>query len=94
MIGSFKCRETESIYNGKLSKKFPHDIQQRAMRKLIMLNNSKNLNDLKIPPSNCLESLSGDRKEQWSIRVNDKYRICFNWEDGEAFNVEMIDYHK
>jgi proteic killer suppression protein len=94
MIKSFKCKETERIYGGEYSKKFPVDIQQRAMRKLVMLNAAQTLSDLRIPPANRLESLSGDREGQWGIRVNGKYRICFEWIINEANSVEIIDYHK
>lgn len=94
MIKSFGCKETEKIYGGKISKKFPHDIQARALRKLIMVSVSKRIDDLKIPPSNRLESLVGDRKGQWSIRINEQYRICFEWENNEALKVEIVDYHK
>jgi proteic killer suppression protein len=94
MIRSFKCRETEKIYLGKYSKKFPHEIQGRAMRKLIMLDASRSINDLRIPPSNRLESLYGDRSGQWSIRINDQYRLCFTWSKDGADAVEIVDYHK
>jgi len=93
MIKSFNCRETEKIFQGKRSKKFPTDIQSRAFQKLAMLNASENIEDLRIPPSNNLESLSGDRKGQWSIRINHKYRICFTWGEHEANNVEIVEYH-
>lgn len=93
MIKSFNCRETEKIFQGKRSKKFPTDIQPRAFQKLAMLNASENIEDLRIPPSNNLESLSGDRKGQWSIRINHKYRICFTWDEHKANNVEIVEYH-
>jgi proteic killer suppression protein len=94
MIKSFRCKETEKIYHGKYARKFPCEIQQRAMRKLVMLDASRNISDLRIPPSNRLESLCGDRSDQWSIRINDQYRICFVWADGGADAVEIVDYHK
>ena len=94
MIKSFKCKETKLIFEGKYSKKFPDDIQRRAERKLRMLDSAEKIEDLKIPPSNNLESLAGDRKGQWSIRVNHKYRICFEWIKNEAVNVEIVQYHK
>lgn len=94
MIKSFKCKETKLIFEGKFSKKFPDDIQKRAERKLRMLDAAEKIEDLKIPPSNNLESLVGDRKGQWSIRVNHKYRICFEWIKNEALNVEIAQYHK
>jgi len=93
MIKSFNCRETEKIFQGLRSKKFPPDIQQRAFQKLAMLNASENVEDLRVPPSNMLETLSGNRKGQWSIRINHKYRICFTWHDNEANNVEIVEYH-
>ncbi len=93
MIKSFNCRETEKIFWGQRSKKIPTDIQKRAFQKLAMLNASESVDDLRIPPSNMLESLAGDRKGQWSIRINHKYRICFTWTDKEAHNVEIVEYH-
>lgn len=93
MIVSFACRETEKIYHSVFSKKFPASIQQRAKMKLRMLNYSINLNDLRVPPSNRLEMLSGTRKGQYSIRINDQWRICFEWIDNSAFHVEIVDYH-
>jgi proteic killer suppression protein len=71
----------------------PLDIQQVALRKLRMINNAMNLNDLRIPPANRLEKLSGDRAGQWSVRINDQWRICFRWENGNAYDVEITDYH-
>ncbi len=93
MIKSFKCKETEKIWNGVFSKKLPHDIQKQALKKLTMLNIASVLNDLKIPPNNRLESLSGDRQGQYSIRINDQFRICFKWLDNHSFDVEIVDYH-
>jgi len=93
MIKSFRCKETEKIWKGKISKKLPPDIQKIARRKLRMLNNSLTLNDLKIPPSNRLEHLKGNRKGRYSIRINDQWRICFDWECGDCRDVEIIDYH-
>ena len=93
MIKSFNCRETEKIFRGERSKKFPADIQRQAFQKLAMLDASETVDDLRIPPSNMLETLSGDRKGQWSIRINHKYRICFTWADHEANNVEIVEYH-
>ena len=94
MIQSFKCKETEKIFNGHISRKFPSDIQARAFNKLAAINASLVLNDLKSPPSNHLEQLKGDREDQYSIRINNKYRICFLWNDGNADKVEIADYHK
>lgn len=94
MIKSFKCKETEKIFEGKFSKKIPPEILKRALRKLKELNRSKCVGDLKMPPANFLESLQGDRKGQYSIRINQQYRICFEWQDKDALNVEIVDYHK
>ncbi|MCP4296789.1 MAG: plasmid maintenance system killer family protein [Proteobacteria bacterium] len=93
MIQSFSCRETEKISKRNFSRKFPPDIQERARQKLFMLNAAINLDDLKIPPSNNLESLKGDRKDQYSIRINRQWRICFEWNNGNAYNIEITDYH-
>ncbi len=93
MIQSFKCKETEKIWNQEYSKKFSENIQGIALRKLFMIQRGKELNDLRIPPANRLEKLKGDRKNQYSIRINDQYRICFQWEDSNAYNVEIVDYH-
>jgi len=93
MIRSFNSKETEKIFARTRSRKLPQDIQQVAYRKLRMLNNAINLNDLRIPPANRLEKLSGDRKGQHSIRINDQWRICFEWRDGDAHEVEIVDYH-
>ena len=93
MIKSFKGKETKKIFSGEFSKEFPQNIQHRALHRLEMLSNAANINDLRIPPSNRLEALSGDRLGQFSIRVNDKYRICFEWVDNCAENVELVDYH-
>ena len=93
VIKSFKCKETEKIFNLESSKKIPPGIQQIALRKLRMLHRSINIADLRIPPANRLEKLSGNRTGQWSIRVNDQWRICFEWHDGHAFKVEIGDYH-
>lgn len=93
MIESFACKETEKIWRGKYSRKLPTEIQARALRKLRQLDASLSLNDLKIPPSNHLEQLSGNRIGQYSIRINQQWRLCFYWENGTAFDVEIIDYH-
>ncbi|HAM52120.1 MAG TPA: plasmid maintenance system killer [Nitrospiraceae bacterium] len=93
MIKSFKNKETEKIYSREISLKLPRDIQQIALRKLRMVNNAKNMNDLRIPPANRLEKLSGIREGQHSIRINDQWRICFIWRDGDAHDVEITDYH-
>ena len=93
MIKSFECKETAKIFNGLISRKFPADIQTRAFSKLTALHVSNTPDDLKIPPSNHLEKLSGDREGQCSIRINNKYRVCFKWKGNNAFNVEIVDYH-
>jgi len=93
VIKTFKDAETEKIYHRERSRKLPSDIQQVALRKLRMINNAVNLNDLRVPPANRLEKLSGDRAGQYSIRINDQWRICFEWRGSDAFNVEIADYH-
>lgn len=93
MIKTFKDAETEKIYQRERSRKLPSDIQQVALRKLRMINNAINLNDLRIPPANRLEKLSGNRAGQHSIRINDQWRICFEWRGSDALNVEITDYH-
>ena len=93
MIKSFADKETEKVYARQRSRNLPGDIQQIALRKLRMLNNSLSLNDLRTPPSNRLEKLSGDRGGQYSIRINDQWRICFEWQNGDAARVEITDYH-
>lgn len=93
MIKSFKCKETEKIWNGRVSRSFPGDIQDRALRKLRQLDASQTLDDLRNPPGNRLEALRGDRTGQLSIRINNQWRICFVWEDAEARDVEIVDYH-
>ena len=93
MIVNFGNKETVKIWNGIVSKKFPRDIQEVARRKLRMINNSIDISDLRIPPANRLEKLKGDLKEFHSIRINNQWRIMFKWENGNAFGVEIIDYH-
>lgn len=93
MLKSFKDRETEKIWQGTMSRRLPHDIQQTARRKLRVLSNVRSLDDLRAPPSNRLEALKGDRKGQHSIRINDQWRICFVWKAGDAHDVEIVDYH-
>ena len=93
MIESFKCKETERIFRREYSRRLPQSIQRIALRKLRMLNRSTTMKDLRIPPANRLEKLSGDREGQYSIRINEQYRICFDWHDGNAQNVEIVDYH-
>jgi len=93
MINSFKDKEAEKIWNGVISTKLPFEIQQTARRKLRMMNNSQNINDLRIPPANQLEKLQGDLKNKYSIRINDQWRIVFSWLNNNAFEVEIVDYH-
>ena len=93
MIKSFKCKESEKIFQGQISKKFPADIQTRSFNKLAAIHVSNTLHDLKLPPSNHLEQMKGNRSNQYSIRINNKYRICFKWIDGIAEEVEIVDYH-
>jgi len=93
VIKTFKDAETEKIYQRERSRKLPSDIQQAALRKLRMINNAINLNDLRVPPANRLEKLSGNRAGQHSIRINDQWRICFEWRGSDAFNVKITDYH-
>lgn len=95
MISSFKNPDTEAVFAGNTSRKYPADIQSTARRKLIQLGDAGNVNDMRIPPGNRMEKLDGDRKGQWSVRVNDQWRICFRWETGEdnPSEVEITDYH-
>ena len=93
VIKTFKDEETRRIWNGRFSRRLPHDIQAVARRKLRMLNNATILDDLRVPPANRLEVLKGHRKGQHSIRINDQWRICFEWRNGNADNVEIVDYH-
>jgi proteic killer suppression protein len=93
MILSFGSKETERIWNGERVSKLPNEIQEIGRRKLRMLNNSQNMNDLKVPPSNRLEKLSGNLKEFYSIRINDQWRIIFKWQNGNASEVSITDYH-
>jgi proteic killer suppression protein len=93
VIKTFKDGETHKIYQRERSRKLPFDIQQVALRKLRMINNAVNIIDLRVPPANRLEKLSGNREGQYSIRINDQWRICFEWKNGDAFNVEITDYH-
>jgi toxin HigB-1 len=93
MILDFADKETESIWRGDRSRRLPVGIQDIARRKLRMLNNAQRLEDLRIPPANRLEMLKGNRKGQHSIRINDQWRICFTWKDGNCGGVEIADYH-
>ena len=93
MIESFSCSETELIFHGRRSRKLPPTIQQAARRKLVYLNEAAELEELRSPPGNRLEALKGGRKGQFSIRVNQQWRICFTWSEGSANQVEIVDYH-
>ncbi|MDP1539233.1 MAG: type II toxin-antitoxin system RelE/ParE family toxin [Moraxellaceae bacterium] len=93
MIKTFKDDEAQKIYQRQRSRKLPADIQQVALRKLRMINNSVSINDLRVLPANHLEKLSGNRVGQWSIRINDQWRVCFRWEGSDAYDVEIADYH-
>ncbi|UOB16355.1 type II toxin-antitoxin system RelE/ParE family toxin [Abyssalbus ytuae] len=93
MIKSFGGKETEEIWNGTQSKKLPADIQNVARRKLRMINNAQNINDLRIPPANRLEKLSGNLKKYYSIQINKRWRIIFIWNNDNAFEVQIVDYH-
>jgi toxin HigB-1 len=94
MITAFHNEATESVWRGHFTKKLPNQIQVIARRKLRMLNNARLIDDLRISPVNCLEKLAGDRNGQWSIRINDQWRMCFCWESGNASRVEICDYHR
>ncbi len=93
MIKSFRDKETEKIFNRLFSRKLPQNIQHIARRKLVVLDAAPELNALRIPPGNKMESLKHERKDQHSIRINDQWRICFNWKAGDVYNVEITDYH-
>ena len=93
MIRSFACKETERLFNDETSRRLPTQIQRVARRKLLLLHQARSLTDLRVPYGNHLEALKDDRKGQHSIRVNDQWRICFRWKDGDAFEVEVVDDH-
>ncbi|MDA0347667.1 MAG: type II toxin-antitoxin system RelE/ParE family toxin [Verrucomicrobia bacterium] len=92
MIKSFADNETQKIWNQQRSRRLPGNIQQRSLNKLAMLSQASDLKDLRIPPSNRLEALSGNRRGQFSIRINQQWRICFRWENGDVYDVEITDY--
>ena len=94
MIRSYKDKQAESLLRRERSKKLPDDLQRVALRKLRMLNRATSLEDLRVPPANRLEKLKGDRSGQYSIRINDQWRICFHWRDNDAYDVEIVDYHR
>ncbi len=93
MIVSFRDKEAERIWCGQRSKKLPQAIQQRALNKLAMIHRSQDIHDLRVPPSNHLERLSGDREGQYSIRINQQWRLCFRWQNGDAHDLAITDYH-
>ncbi len=94
MIRSFASRETEALFHRETARRLPPDIQRVALRKLRMLNRAETLQDLRVPPANRLEALKGARTGQYSIRINDQWRVCFRWERGDAYDVEILDYHR
>lgn len=94
VIKSFRDTRTEVLHSGRMPKGVPADVARRAVNKLFLLDTVTRLEDLRVPPGNRLEALSGDRKGQWSIRVNDQWRLCFVWRDGNAHDVEFVDYHR
>jgi len=93
MIKKFRCKETEKIFKRNFSRKLPVDIQRVALRKLNIINAAVSIKDLLIPPSNHLKELKGKRKGQYSIRINNQWRICFKWVENDAHDLEIIDYH-
>lgn len=94
MIKSFGCKDTKKIFNREYARKLPHDIQWVAMRKLWMIDAAPDIQSLRMPPGNRLETLDRNRLGQHSIRINDQWRICFRWHDGNAYEVEIVDYHQ
>ena len=94
MIVGFRDAETEKIWRGLFSRRLPPNIQASALRKLRLINAAKRVDDLHVPPGNRLEALRGNRAGQWSIRINDQWRICFRWTEGGADDVEIVDYHR
>jgi len=93
MIKSFRCKETEKIFLRQRSARIPADVYRITLRKLLLLDAAEKLEDLRIPPGNRLEKLTGNRQGQHSIRINDQWRICFRWSEGDAYEVEIVDYH-
>jgi toxin HigB-1 len=92
VIKSFLCKDTEALFADRRVPRF-RDIERSARRKLLYLNQARNLQDLRVPPGNRLEALSGNREGQFSIRINDQWRLCFKWDDGDVHDVEIVDYH-
>lgn len=93
MIKSFRDKETERLFSRQFSRRFPQDLHRIAWRKLAVLDAAERLGDLRVPPGNCLEKLSGDRTGEYSIRINEQWRVCFRWSEGNAYDVEIADYH-
>lgn len=93
VIRNFACKETEKLFRDEISRHLPTDIQRVARRKLLMLHQARTLKDLRAPPHNRLEALKGNRKGQHSIRINRQWRLCFQWQDADAYDVEVVDYH-
>jgi proteic killer suppression protein len=93
MIKGFRCKETEKVFRRQRSTRFSADVYRIALRKLLLLDAAERLEDLRIPPRNRLEKLTGNRQGQHSIRINDQWRICFRWSEGDAYEVEIVDYH-
>ena len=93
VIRTYRDRDTQAVAERRRVRRYSQALQRQAQRKLMMINNSSDLNDLRVPPGNRLESLAGDREGQFSIRINDQWRICFTWDDGDAYQVEIVDYH-
>ncbi|MBW7899597.1 Toxin HigB-1 [Candidatus Brocadiaceae bacterium B188] len=93
MIKSFQSKDTEKLFNRTFVSKFPLELRRTALKKLLLLDAAERVEDLKVPPGNRLEKLSGNRQGQHSIRINDQWRICFRWRQGDAYDVEIIDYH-
>ncbi len=93
MIRTFRDKETEQLFRREPVKKLPRPVERVALRRLLLLDAAESLDDLRVPPGNRLEKLRGDRKGQYSIRINDQWRVCFRWEDGDAYDVEITDYH-
>ncbi|MBW2038246.1 MAG: type II toxin-antitoxin system RelE/ParE family toxin [Deltaproteobacteria bacterium] len=93
MIKSFRDKETERLFSRHFSRRFPANLHRIAWRKLAILDAAERLDDLSVPPGNRLEKLSGDREGEYSIRINDQWRVCFQWKEGNAYEVEIADYH-
>ena len=93
MIKTFRCRDTAALFNSNMVRRWPQSLQRAALRKLVILDNATSVNDLRSPPGNRLEKLSGDRADQWSVRINNQWRLCFRFEDSDAYDVEIVDYH-